>query len=153
MNVSNILARQGHRLLQIGVVLFLFTSFEGFAIPYFASPMVGRSVHTLSALFGLMLVAFGLLWPRLRLGAAPSRIAFWFLVYSGLAITAAFFLAATWGAGQSVMPLSGAPRGTAVQEAAITAVSYSSAPTGIIAFALILWGLRTPSNRAAPNAR
>ena len=152
MNSPNILARQGHRLLQIGVALFLFTSFEGFAIPYFASPIVGRSVHTLSALLGLILVAFGLLWPRLRLGTAPSRIAFWFLVYSGLAITAAFFLAATWGAGQSVMPLSGAPLGTAVQEVAITAVSYSSAPTGIIAFALILWGLRTPSNGAAPNA-
>jgi (hydroxyamino)benzene mutase len=151
MNSSNILARQGHRLLQIGVALFLFTSFEGFAIPYFASPIVGRSVHTLSALFGLILVAFGLLWPRLRLNAAPARIAFWFLVYSGLAITAAFFLAAMWDAGQSVMPLSGASRGTAVQEAAITAVSYTSAPTGIIAFALILWGLRTPSNRAAPT--
>ena len=54
MNLPNILARQGHRLLQIGVALFLFTSFEGFAIPYFASPIVGRSVHTLSALFGLM---------------------------------------------------------------------------------------------------
>ena len=66
---------------------------------------------------------------------------------------AAFFLAATWGAGQSMMPLSGAPLGSAVQEAAIAAVSYSSAPMGIIAFALILWGLRTPSNRAAPNAR
>jgi len=144
MNSPNILARQGHRLLQIGVALFLFTSFEGFAIPYFASPVVGRSVHTLSALFGLILLAFGLLWPRLRLGVAPSRIAFWFLVYSGLAITAAFFLAASWGAGQSLMPLSGAPRGTAVQEAVITAVAYSSAPTGIIAFALILWGLRTP---------
>ena len=57
MNSSNILARQGHRLLQIGVALFLFTSFEGFAIPYFASPMVGRSVHTLSALFGLIVIA------------------------------------------------------------------------------------------------
>ena len=34
---------QGHRLLQIGVALFLFTSFEGFAIPGFASPMLGRS--------------------------------------------------------------------------------------------------------------
>jgi len=112
MNSSNILARQSHRLLQIDVALFLFTSFEGFAIPYFASPIVGRSVHTLSALFGLILLAFGLLWPRLRLGTAPSRISFWFLVYSGLAITAAFFLAATWGAGQSLMPLSGAPRGT-----------------------------------------
>jgi hydroxylaminobenzene mutase len=49
MDSSNILARQGHRLLQIGVVLFLFTSFEGFAIPYFAAPIVGRSVHTLVA--------------------------------------------------------------------------------------------------------
>jgi hydroxylaminobenzene mutase len=149
MNSPDILASQGHRLLQIGVALFLFTSFEGFAIPYFASPIVGRSVHTLSALFGLILVAFGLVWPRLRLGAAPSRIAFSFLLYSGLAITAAFFLGATWGAGQSVMPLSGAPLGTDVQEAAITAVAYSSAPTGIVAFALILWGLRTPSKTAS----
>jgi hydroxylaminobenzene mutase len=144
MNSPNILARQGHHLLQIGVALFMLTSFEGFAIPYFASPIVGRSVHTLSALFGLILLAFGLTWPRLRLGAALSRIAFWFLVYSGLAITTAFFLAAAWGAGQSVIPLSGAPLGTAVQEAVITAVAYSSA-LGIIAFALILWGLRNPS--------
>src|SRR5207248_1816260 len=42
-------SRQGHRLLQIGVALFLFTSFEGFAIPHFAAPNLGRSVHTLSA--------------------------------------------------------------------------------------------------------
>jgi hydroxylaminobenzene mutase len=149
VNSPNILVSQGDRLLQVGVALFLFTSFEGFAIPYFASPIVGRSVHTLSALLGLILLAFGLVWPRLRLGVTGSRIAFGFLVYSGLAITAAFFLAAMWGAGQSTMPLSGAPLGTAVEEAAITAVAYSSAPTGIIAFALILWGLRTPSNRAA----
>jgi hydroxylaminobenzene mutase len=149
MNSPNILVSQGHRLLQVGVALFLFSSFEGFAIPYFASPIVGRSVHTLSALLGLILLAFGLVWPRLRLGVTGSRVAFGFLVYSGLAITAAFFLAAMWGAGQSAMPLSGAPLGTAVEEAAITAVAYSSAPTGIIAFALILWGLRTPSNRAA----
>ena len=144
MNSSNLLSRHGHCLLQLGAALFLFTCIEGFAIPYFAAPVVGRSVHTLSALLGLILLAFGLVWPRLHLGAAGSRIAFWFLVYSGLAITAAFFLAATWGAGQSVIPLSGAPLGTAVQEAVITAVAYSSAP-GIIAFALILWGLRNPS--------
>src|SRR5262249_25059801 len=128
MNSSNLLSRHGHRLLQIGAALFLFTSFEGFAIPFFASPIVGRSVHTLSALLGLILLAFGLVWPRLRLSAIGSRIAFWFLVYSGLAITAAFFLAATCG--QSTMPLSGAPLGTAVQETDITAVAYSSAPTG-----------------------
>lgn len=142
MNTPQLLSRHGHRLLQIGVALFLFTSFEGFAIPYLRSPVVGRSVHLLGALFGLILLAFGLIWPRLQLGAAVSRIAFYFLVYSGFAITAAFALAAIWGAGQSTMPLSGAPMGSTVQEIAIMAVAYSSAPTGIISFVLILWGLR-----------
>lgn len=154
MNVPYLLSRQGHSLLRIGVALFLFTCFEGFAVPYFQSPVVGRSLHTLSALFGLILLAFGLIWPRLRLGAAISRIALWFLVYSGFAITAAFALAAIWGAGQSTMPMSGAPMGSTGQEAAIMVVAYSSAPTGIISFALILWGLRgSPPEPPADRAK
>jgi hydroxylaminobenzene mutase len=41
------------------------------------------------------------------------------------------------------MPLAAAgARGSAFQEAVIKLVAYSSAPTGITAFALILWGLR-----------
>ncbi|MBV9244124.1 MAG: hypothetical protein JO366_04860 [Methylobacteriaceae bacterium] len=47
-----------------------------------------------------------------------------------------------WGARKSTMPLAGAPTGTPFQEFVIAAVAYSSAPTGIISFALILWGLR-----------
>src|SRR2546429_2760113 len=141
MDASNTLLRQGHRLLQVGVGLFLFTSFEGFAIPFFAAPLLGRSAHSLSALLGIMLLALGLAWPRLHLGAAAARLAFWLLIYSGFAITAAFIIAAIWGAGKSTMPLAGAPQGTPLQELAITAVAYSSAPTGIIAFALIFWGL------------
>jgi hydroxylaminobenzene mutase len=82
MDSSRMLSLQGHRLLQVGVALFLFTSFEGFAVPYFTVPNLGRSVHTLSAFSGVLLVALGLLWPRLNLGAASSRIAFWFLIYS-----------------------------------------------------------------------
>ena len=65
-----------------------------------------------------------------------------FLIYSGSAITAAFFLAGIWGAGKSTMPLAGAPLGSAFHETVIMAVAYSSAPTGIISFALIPWGLR-----------
>ncbi|MGL3110051.1 hypothetical protein [Bradyrhizobium sp. BR 1432] len=136
------LNRQGHRLIQAGVALFLFTSFEGFAIPFFAAPLLGRSVHTLSALLGLILLTLGLVWPRLVLGAATSRIAFWFLLYSGLAIVAAFLMAALWGAGNASMPLAAAARGTPLEETLIMIVAYSSAPTGIISFALILWGLR-----------
>jgi len=137
------LARQGHRLLQIGVGLFLFTSFEGFAIPYVAAPRLGLSLHTLTALQGVMLLALGLLWSRLKLGAATSRLAFWLLVYSTFAISAAYLIAGVWGAGNSTMPLAaGSAHGSDFQETIIKVVAYSSAPTGIVSFALILWGLR-----------
>jgi hydroxylaminobenzene mutase len=143
MDTSIVLSHQGHRLLQIGVALLLFTSFEGFAIPYLAAPLLGRSVHTLSALLSVLLLAMGLLWPKLNLGAKTSRIAFWFLIYSALAIDAAFLLGAIWGAGNETMPIAaGAAHGSTFQEAVIRVVSYSSAPTGIISFVLILWGLR-----------
>lgn len=46
----NILSLQGHRLLQMGVALLMFSSLEGFAIPYFSAPRLGLSAHTLSAL-------------------------------------------------------------------------------------------------------
>jgi len=143
MHRSNALSHQGGRLLQIGVALLLFTSFEGFAVPYFTAPSLGRSVHTLGALSAVLLLALGLLWPRLDLGATASRVALWFLVYSDFAIIAAFLMAAVWGAGNSIVPLAaGAAHGSAFQETAITAVAYSAAPTGITSFALIFWGLR-----------
>ncbi|MER8397210.1 hypothetical protein [Mesorhizobium sp. M1348] len=142
MNASNTLSRQGHRL-QIGVALLLFSSFEGFAIPYLAAPRLGLSAHTLSALEGVLLLALGLTWSRLNLGAAMSRIAFWLLIYSALAILAAYVIASAWGAGNETMPLAaGAVHGSAFQEAVIKGVAYSSAPTGLISFVLILWGPR-----------
>jgi (hydroxyamino)benzene mutase len=146
MNTSTGLSRQGHRLLQVGVALFLFTSFEGFAVPHFTVPLLGRSVHTLSAFSGVFLLTLGLLWPRLNLGATTSRIAFWFLIYSDFATVAAFLMAGVCGAGNSTIPLAGGTaHGSAFQEAVIKVVLYSGAPTGIISFALILWGLRMES--------
>ncbi len=143
MSASSLLSRQGHRLLQVGVALFLFTSFEGFAVPHFAVPNLGRSVHTLSGFSGVLLVALGLLWPRLNLGPKTARIAFWFLIYSDLATIVAFLMAGIWGAGNSIIPLAaGAAHGTDLQEAAIMIVGYSAGPTGIASFALVLWGLR-----------
>jgi hydroxylaminobenzene mutase len=140
------LARQGQRLLQIGVGLLLFASFEGFVIPSFAAPRLGLSAHTLSALQSVLLLALGLAWTRLNLGDAASRVAFWLLVYSTFAILAAYVLGAFWGAGSETMPMAaGASHSGPVQEGVIKVVGYSSAPTGIVSFALILWGLRMPS--------
>jgi len=154
LSSANTLSRQGHRLLQLGVALFLLTSFEGFAIPYFAVPNLGRSVHTLSAFSGVLLLALGLVWPRLDLGATAAWVAFWFLIYSDLATVIAFLMAGIWGAGSSLMPLAaGDARGSDFQEAAIATVAYSAAPTGIISFALILWGLRNQSSSTAGMTR
>jgi hypothetical protein len=105
MNVSEMLSRQGRYLLQLGVVLFLFTSFEGFIIPALAAPNLGRSVHTLSGFVGVLFLAMGLMWPMLKLGATASRIAFWFLIYSSLATIAGFVVAAFLGAGGSIIPI------------------------------------------------
>ena len=91
---SSASSRQSQRLLQVGVALFLFTSFEGFVIPHFAAPRLGLSVHTLSAFSGAFLITFGLLWPRLRLGDTASAVAFWFAIYSNLATVSACLLAA-----------------------------------------------------------
>ncbi len=147
MNTSTLLPRQGQRLLQLGMALFLFASFDGFAIPFFASPRIGLSAHTLSALQAVMLLAFGLLWPKLRLSPRTSQVAFWCLLYSTLAILAAYVIAAFWGVGIETIKLmgelpQGLSQGSAFQETFIKVLAYSSAPTGLIAFVLILWGLR-----------
>ena len=150
MYPSEVLPRQGRVLLQVGVALFLFTAFEGFAVHHVAVPNLGRSLHMLSAFTGVLFLAMGLLWPMLKLGTTAARIAFWFLIYSALATIAGFIAAAFWGAGGSLISIAAqGARGSDFQEAVIKAIMYPAAPIGIIAFALILWGLRGPAGDVA----
>lgn len=81
MDISPVLARQGHWQLQIGMALLVYSSLDGFAIPYLSSPRIGLSVHTLSAYQGVLLLTQGFLWTRLKLGVTASRVAFWCLLY------------------------------------------------------------------------
>ena len=145
MESRGFLLRQGHRLLQIGVSLLLLTSFEGFAIPYFRVPRLALSAHSLCALVAVLLIGLGVAWNKLTLETRASKIAFWCLTYSSFAIIAAYIIAGALGAGSTTMAqAAGSAHGTPFQETLIKVVSYSSAPTGIISFALILWGLRRP---------
>src|SRR2546421_10965548 len=142
-STKNLLSRQSQRMLQIGIGHFVFSGLEGFVIPRLASPPLGRSVHTLSGLQGVMMLTLGLLWPRLRLGGRASRIAYWTYIYSSVATLVPFILAAVWGAGNTTMPLAaGTARGSALQEATIKVIIYSAAPPFFVSMALILWGLR-----------
>ncbi len=149
MNSPSRLSRQGHHLLQTGVGLFAFSALEGFIIPVLPVPRLGLSVHTLSALQGVMALDLGLLWPRLHLGTRASQTAFWTYLYSSFATLVPYVLAAVWGAGRSTIPLAaGTARGTDRQEAVIKVVLYSAAPTFFVSIALIIWGLRLGDTRS-----
>jgi hydroxylaminobenzene mutase len=147
---NTLLSAQSQRLLQLGIAFILFSSLEGFVIPVFASSRIALSVHSLSALQGIFMLAVGLLWPKLKFGVSASWVAFSLFIYSAASILAAYMIAAIWGAGTETIALMGElphglSHGSAFQETLIKAVAYSSAPTGLISFALILWGLRRTS--------
>lgn len=138
--------RQGQRLLQAGILLFLLALFLGLAVPRFPVPRLGLSAHLLGIVQGIFLMLAGVLWPRLRLTRAMSRVGFWLGVYGCYAAWTANLLAGVWGAGNTMLPIAaGQARGNAFQEA-IIAIGLRTAAVSLIATAiLILWGLRAPS--------
>lgn len=148
MSLPDASARLGHRLLQVGISLFLCSLLMGLVIQKFAVPRLGLSAHLLGIMQGLFLMVIGLLWPRLGLAPAVSRTGFWLAVYGCLAAWMANILAAIWGAGNSLLPMAAGPaRGTSLQEAVI-AVGLRTGGASLIAVAVVvLWGLRSVDPR------
>ena len=140
--------RQGHRLLQLGMLVFLFALIVGVAVPTFTVPRLGLSTHLLGIMQGLFLAVSGLLWPRLKLAPAVMRLAFWLAVYGCLAPLIANLLAAMWAAGNSLLPIAaGQARGSTLQEAVIAILLRSGGASLIAVASLIVWGLRGPGEQ------
>jgi hydroxylaminobenzene mutase len=149
MNISESIQRQGHRLLQLGVLLFLAALLVGLGVPTFAVPRLALSVHLLGLLQGIFLMVLGTVWPRLLVTTAMARIGFFLLVYGCIAAWTANLLAAIWGAGNAMLPIAaGAAHGTSIQEGVIAVALRSAAVSLIAAAVLVLWGLR-----AVPGAK
>jgi len=134
---------QAQRLLQLGVLLFLFALIVGLLVPKFAVPRLGLSAHLLGLMQGIFLTVAGLLWPRLKLTPALFRVGFWLAIYGCFAAWTANLLAAVWGAGNTMLPIAaGQARGSVLQEAIIAVALRTAAASLITALILILWGLR-----------
>ena len=134
------------RLVRLGVLLFLLALLAGLVVPRFRVPRLGLSAHLLGISQGLFLMITGLLWPRLELTRATSRIGFWLLVYGCFAAWTANVLAGIWGAGNSMLPMAAGPaHGNALQEGIITASLRTAAVSLITVLVLMLWGLRHAS--------
>jgi len=143
MNNPSRSAQQAHRLIQVGLLIFLCALLVGLAVPRFAVPRLGLSAHLLGLLQGLFLMLVGLLWPRLQLGSMAARVAFWALVYGCLAAWGANLLGAIWGAGNTLLPMAaGAAHGSTTQEMIIAVGLRSSAVALIAGLLLLVWGAR-----------
>ena len=152
MDISESAQRQGHRLLQLGVLLFLAALLVGLVVPKFAVPRLGLSVHLLGLLQGIFLIVLGVLWPRLLVSPATGRVGVFLVVYGCFAAWTANLLAALWGAGNAMLPIAaGAAHGTSIQEAVISVALRSAALSLIVAAMLVLWGLRAFPGRERGN--
>jgi len=95
---------------------------------------------------GLFLMVLGLLWPRLELSVALSRVGVWLAVYGCFAPLIANMLAGIWAAGNTMLPMAAGPaHGSALKEAMI-AVGLRTGGASLIALCVVvLWGLRAPA--------
>lgn len=129
-------------LLQLGVLLFLLGLFTGFAVPMFVMPRMGLASHLEGLLNGLLLIALGMMWPRLQLGPRVQALTFWLAVYGAFANWFATLLSAATGAG-AMMPIAAAGRsGGAVAEAIVGFLLISLSLAMVAACVLLVWGLR-----------
>ena len=143
MTSSDWSRRQSHRLLQVGMVVFLLALFTGLAVPSFAVPRLGLSTHLVGLMQSFFLLIAGLLWPRLGLSRRVARLGVILAIYGCSVAWTANLLAAIWGAGASMVPLAaGSARGSAIQEMVITIALMSAAVALIAVTLLIIWGLR-----------
>lgn len=152
MSERALVAHRSHRLLQLGILLFLLGLLGGFAVPSLANPRMGLASHLEGVMNGLFLVVLGLVWPRLSLSGKASTTLFWLALYGTFANWAATLLAAFWGAGASMPLAAGAHRGSAAQEVIIDALLVSLALGMVGVCVLTLWGLRGVSSSSPPGS-
>ena len=134
--------RAAHRLIQLGIILFLAGLLTGFVIPLLENPRVGLSSHLEGVMNGLLLVALGVIWPRLTLGRRALRLTFGLAVFGTVANWVGTLLAGIWGTG-AMMPIAAAgQQGTPVQELIVAGLLLALSFAMVLAVALVIWGLR-----------
>lgn len=135
-----------HRLLQLGIALFLIGLLIGFAVPAMANPRMGLASHLEGVMNGIFLVTLGLVWPRLVLSPKLLSVTFWLAIFGTFANVTATLLAAIWGAGGHMMPLAAPGRmGTSVQEGVVKVLLITLSLAMVATCVLVLVGLRRKS--------
>jgi len=130
-------------LIRYGVILFLLGLITGFIIPIMQNPRMGLSSHLEGVLNGILLIVFGLIWPKLTLSEKLNKYGYSFLLFGTFANWFTVLLAGFWGAGSEMMPIASAGMsGTILQEIIIKLGLVSLSLSMIFACIIILLGLK-----------
>ena len=146
MGMPNWQVRESNCLLQLGVLLLLFSMLLGIvlgtSVSAFSTRLLGLSAHLIALLEGLFLLLIGLLWPKLKLTRRASQIAFWIALYSCLVGSLASVFVAVSGADCAMRIAAQKPACEFGEDIFIQAIFYTVAVTTIALMGFILWGLR-----------
>ncbi len=131
------------KLLRYGILLFLIGLITGFAIPAMQNPRMGLSSHLEGVMNGMLLVLFGLLWPKLNLPDKLLKWGFWLSLFGTYTNWATTLFAGFFGAGAEMMPIAGAGLTGAMWQEIIIKFGLIFLSLSMLAVCgIILWGLR-----------
>jgi hydroxylaminobenzene mutase len=134
---------QSRKLIQFGVLLFLLGLVTGFVIPALKNPRMGLSSHMEGVLNGMLLMIFGLIWPKLELTKNLLNWNYWLSLFGTFTNWFTTLLASAWGAGSVMMPIAGNEmHGTDLQEIIIKFGLVTLSISMMIVSIFILWGMR-----------
>jgi hydroxylaminobenzene mutase len=134
---------QSRKLIQFGVLLFLLGLVTGFVIPALKNPRMGLSSHMAGVLNGMLLMIFGLIWPKLELTKNLLNWNYWLSLFGTFTNWFTTLLASAWGAGSVMMPIAGNEmHGTDLQEIIIKFGLVTLSISMMIVSIFILWGMR-----------
>ncbi len=134
---------QSHRLIFLGVTLFLLGLIVGLFVPMFANPRMGLSGHIEGILNGIFLIVLGLIWNRITLSERLLKINFSLAIYGTFANWFTMLFAAILNAGKMLNIAAEGKEGSPLAEAIITFLLLSLSAAMIALCVITLFGLST----------
>ena len=135
------------RIMFWGMILFLLGLVLAFGFMPYINKRMGMSVHLQGVMNGTFMVVVGLLWTHIYLSNPGKKFVFYSILIGSYGNYLATLLAALWGAGGALSPITGGGfTASPWQEHLVGVLFPVCGVSEILCILTILWGLRRVSN-------